>query len=300
MDALVEMHSARRAASAPLALGARVVGVNARDLDDARDRPRPAARAAGVAAARRSCASPSRASRRARTSRRARDAGADALLVGTALMRDPALLAELVGVPRADRWSRSAGSRAPRTSTAAVEAGADMVGFVLVRVQPALASSSTARRALRGPRPGRRAHRRRGRTTSEPARHTGDSRDGFDLRPAVRPVAARTSRDTIVGDPRRARPAGAARRACRCCSTCPAGRRPTPTTLHAHWRGPRGVRAAGDPGGQPRSRTTSREAVRARPAVGRRQRARRRERAPGIKDHDRVRARSSANAKEAA
>jgi indole-3-glycerol phosphate synthase len=31
---------------------------------------------------------------------RARDAGADAVLVGTALMRDPLLLAELVGVPR--------------------------------------------------------------------------------------------------------------------------------------------------------------------------------------------------------
>ena len=30
----------------------------------------------------------------------ARDAGADAVLVGTALMRDPLLLAELVGVPR--------------------------------------------------------------------------------------------------------------------------------------------------------------------------------------------------------
>ena len=31
----------------------------------------------------------------------ARDAGADAVLIGTALMRDPALLTELSGVPRA-------------------------------------------------------------------------------------------------------------------------------------------------------------------------------------------------------
>ena len=31
---------------------------------------------------------------------RARDAGADAVLVGTALMREPELLAELTGVPR--------------------------------------------------------------------------------------------------------------------------------------------------------------------------------------------------------
>jgi indole-3-glycerol phosphate synthase len=31
---------------------------------------------------------------------RARDAGADGVLVGTALMRRPALLHELVGVPR--------------------------------------------------------------------------------------------------------------------------------------------------------------------------------------------------------
>jgi indole-3-glycerol phosphate synthase len=30
----------------------------------------------------------------------ARDAGADAVLVGTALMRDPGLLAHLIGVPR--------------------------------------------------------------------------------------------------------------------------------------------------------------------------------------------------------
>ena len=30
----------------------------------------------------------------------ARDAGADAVLVGTALMRDPSLLAQLVGVER--------------------------------------------------------------------------------------------------------------------------------------------------------------------------------------------------------
>ena len=38
----------------------------------------------------------------------ARDAGADAVLVGTSLMRDPALLADLMGVPRLTRWSRSA------------------------------------------------------------------------------------------------------------------------------------------------------------------------------------------------
>jgi indole-3-glycerol phosphate synthase len=98
MDALVEAHSAAEVERA-LGLGARVVGVNARDLDSLvidRDRqlelvasiPRTVVRVAesGIGA---------RADVEA-----AREAGADAVLVGTALMRAPELLAELVGVPR--------------------------------------------------------------------------------------------------------------------------------------------------------------------------------------------------------
>ncbi len=98
MDALVEAHTAEEVERA-LALEAAIVGVNARDLESLevdRDRqlellatlPRSVTRVAesGIAA---------RADVEA-----AREAGADAVLVGTSLMRRPELLAELTGVPR--------------------------------------------------------------------------------------------------------------------------------------------------------------------------------------------------------
>jgi indole-3-glycerol phosphate synthase len=98
MDALVEAHTAEEVDRA-LALEAAIVGVNARDLESLevdRDRqlellatlPRSVTRVAesGIAA---------RADVEA-----AREAGADAVLVGTSLMRRPGLLAELTGVPR--------------------------------------------------------------------------------------------------------------------------------------------------------------------------------------------------------
>jgi indole-3-glycerol phosphate synthase len=98
MDALVEAHTAGEVERA-LALEVAIVGVNARDLESLevdRDRqlgllarlPRSVTRVAesGIAA---------RADVEA-----ARDAGADAVLVGTSLMRRPELLAELVGVAR--------------------------------------------------------------------------------------------------------------------------------------------------------------------------------------------------------
>jgi indole-3-glycerol phosphate synthase len=98
MDALVEAHSAAEIDRA-LELDARVVGVNARDLDSLevdRDRqlelvaslPPTVVRVAesGIGA---------RADVEA-----AREAGADAVLVGTALMRRPQLLRELAGVAR--------------------------------------------------------------------------------------------------------------------------------------------------------------------------------------------------------
>jgi indole-3-glycerol phosphate synthase len=98
MDALVETHDAPEVARA-LALKAGVIGVNARDLgtlDIDRDRqlqllaslPPEVIRVAesGIG---------SRADVEA-----AADAGADAVLVGTSLMRDPLLLQTLVEVPR--------------------------------------------------------------------------------------------------------------------------------------------------------------------------------------------------------
>lgn len=98
MDALVEAHDAAELERA-VGLGARAVGVNARDLNTLevdRDRqlgllgqlPEGVLRIAesGIGG-------------RAEVVE-ARDAGADAVLVGTALMRSPGLLPELVEVPR--------------------------------------------------------------------------------------------------------------------------------------------------------------------------------------------------------
>jgi indole-3-glycerol phosphate synthase len=98
MDTLVEAHTAEQVQRA-VEIGARVVGVNARDLNSLEvDRGRQLALLAelppGVVRVAESGIG-SRADVEA-----ARDAGADAVLVGTALMRDPALLDELVGVER--------------------------------------------------------------------------------------------------------------------------------------------------------------------------------------------------------
>jgi indole-3-glycerol phosphate synthase len=98
MDALVEAHTAAEVERA-VGLEARVVGVNARDLDTLEiDRDRQlelvAALPGSVVRVAESGIS-SRADVEA-----ARAVGADAVLVGTALMRRPELLAELTGVPR--------------------------------------------------------------------------------------------------------------------------------------------------------------------------------------------------------
>jgi indole-3-glycerol phosphate synthase len=98
MDALVETHTAAEVERA-LRLDAAVVGVNARDLDTLEvDRDRQLALVASL---------PSSVVRVAESGisaradvEAARAAGADAVLVGTALMRSPELLAELAGVPR--------------------------------------------------------------------------------------------------------------------------------------------------------------------------------------------------------
>jgi indole-3-glycerol phosphate synthase len=98
MDALVEAHTAAEVERA-LGLGAAVVGVNARDLDTLEiDRDRQLALVASLPP---SVVRIAESGIGARADvEAARDAGADAVLVGTALMRSPALLAELAGVPR--------------------------------------------------------------------------------------------------------------------------------------------------------------------------------------------------------
>jgi indole-3-glycerol phosphate synthase len=98
MDALVEAHTAAEVERA-VGLEARIVGVNARDLDTLEiDRGRQLELLAAIPAAVVRVAESGIAARA--DVEAARDAGADAVLVGTALMRRPELLAELTGVPR--------------------------------------------------------------------------------------------------------------------------------------------------------------------------------------------------------
>ena len=99
MDALVETHDAAEVERA-LGLEARLIGVNARDLETLEiDRERQLDLIAGLPADVVRVAESGIGSRA--DVEAARGAGADAVLVGTALMREPHLLDELVGVPRA-------------------------------------------------------------------------------------------------------------------------------------------------------------------------------------------------------
>ena len=98
MDALVEAHD-RTEIERALELGADAIGVNARDLGTLQvDRARQLELVAGIPDG------PVRIAESGISSEadviEARDAGADAVLVGTALMRSPELLGELAGVPR--------------------------------------------------------------------------------------------------------------------------------------------------------------------------------------------------------
>jgi indole-3-glycerol phosphate synthase len=98
MEALVEAHTAAEVERA-LELEAAVVGVNARDLGTlAIDRDRQLALVASLPESVVRVAESGIGSRA--DVEAARDAGADAVLVGTALMRRPELLADLVGVAR--------------------------------------------------------------------------------------------------------------------------------------------------------------------------------------------------------
>jgi len=98
MDALVEAHTGEELERA-LALEPAVVGVNARDLESLEvDRDRQLELLARLPATVTRVAESAIASRA--DVEAARDAGADAVLVGTSLMRRPELLAELVGVAR--------------------------------------------------------------------------------------------------------------------------------------------------------------------------------------------------------
>jgi indole-3-glycerol phosphate synthase len=98
MDTLVEAHTAEEVERA-VALDAAIVGVNARDLESLQvDRDRQLALLATLPPTVTRVAESGIGSRA--DVEAAREAGADAVLVGTSLMRRPELLAELVGVAR--------------------------------------------------------------------------------------------------------------------------------------------------------------------------------------------------------
>jgi indole-3-glycerol phosphate synthase len=98
MDALVEAHTPEEVERA-IALDAGIVGVNARDLESLEvDRDRQLVLLATLPESVTRVAESGIASRA--DVEAARAAGADAVLVGTSLMRRPELLAELVGVAR--------------------------------------------------------------------------------------------------------------------------------------------------------------------------------------------------------
>ena len=134
IDALVEAHTADELQRA-MALDAPVVGVNARDLSTFRiDRTQQlelVSRAAGATAI---VVAESGVTTRAQGAA-AELAGADAILVGSALMQAPdpqAKLRELLSRPLV----KVCGLTRQEDVDAAVEAGADLVGFILVDKSP--------------------------------------------------------------------------------------------------------------------------------------------------------------------
>jgi indole-3-glycerol phosphate synthase/phosphoribosylanthranilate isomerase len=133
LDALVEAHDGRELDRA-VALGADPIGVNARDLDTFQlDRTRQLEL---VARAPRDRVVVAESGVHTRAQAAAAElAGADAILVGTALMRAPdpaAKLTELLARPLV----KVCGLTRQEDVDAAVEAGADLVGFILARETP--------------------------------------------------------------------------------------------------------------------------------------------------------------------
>jgi len=133
LETLVEAHDARELERA-VALGAAVIGINARDLSTFRVDRRAQLELVARAPRERVLIAESGIESRAQGAA-AELAGADGILVGSTLMRAPdpaAKLRELVSRPLV----KVCGLTREEDVAAAVEAGADMAGFVLVEGSP--------------------------------------------------------------------------------------------------------------------------------------------------------------------
>ncbi len=133
LDALVEAHDAAELERA-VRLGADPIGINARDLSSFRIDRRAQLELVAGAPRDRVVVAESGVSSRAQGAA-AELAGADAVLVGSALMRAPEpsrKLAELLARPLV----KVCGLTRPDDVAAAAEAGADLAGFVLARESP--------------------------------------------------------------------------------------------------------------------------------------------------------------------
>ena len=138
LDALVEVHDAEELVRA-LALDAPILGINARDLSTFEVDRKAQLELVAQAAGKRVIVAESGIESRAQGAE-AELAGADAILVGSALMRapDPASkLSQLLSRPLV----KVCGLTREEDVAVAAEAGADLAGFILVEASPRKASA---------------------------------------------------------------------------------------------------------------------------------------------------------------